>query len=92
MNHIHFVVAGSSHYNFAISFQRILPDGTELDFMAVQDSLPIIMTDQEGNSWDIFGYAVTGPRAGSRLSKTNSYTGYWFAWADFFPDLEIFKN
>jgi hypothetical protein len=87
-----YVVAGSSSHNFAVSFQRNLSDGTKLDLTAVQDSLPVIMTDQEGNYWDVFGYAVAGPRAGSRLSKTNSYTGYWFAWVDFFPDLEIYHN
>jgi len=86
------IVAGSSDKDFAISYRRDLPDGTELQFEAVQNSLPVIMKDQEGNYWDIFGYAVEGPRKGSRLIQTNSYTGYWFAWADFFPGLEIYQE
>lgn len=83
------IVAGSSDLQFAVSFHRTFDDGTTLQFEAVQDALPIIIKDQEVNSWDIFGYAVEGPRVGTRLSSTNSYTGYWFAWADFFPNLEI---
>ncbi|MDX1617745.1 MAG: DUF3179 domain-containing (seleno)protein, partial [Balneolaceae bacterium] len=58
---------------------------------AVQGQLPVVMTDQEGNRWDLFGYAVDGPRAGERLTPTLSYSGYWFAWADFFPGIEIYQ-
>jgi len=84
-------IIGSSDKNFAVSFFNTLEDGAVLQFKAIQDSLPVIMKDQEGNYWDIFGYAIQGPRKGSRLKATNSYTGYWFAWADFFPDLEIYR-
>jgi hypothetical protein len=85
-------VAGSQDKNFAVSFFNKLKDGTQLRFEPVQDSLPIIMKDQEGNYWDIFGFAVEGPRKGSRLTSTNSYNGYWFAWADFFPNIEIHQS
>ncbi|MFH5833282.1 DUF3179 domain-containing protein [Halalkalibaculum sp. DA384] len=85
------IIAGSSNHNFAVSFQARPEDGTELQFEAVQDALPVIMEDQEGNRWDLFGYAMEGPRKGERLRPTNSYTGYWFAWADFFPEVEIYR-
>lgn len=83
------VIAGSTGKNFAIAFQRVLKDGTILEFTPVQDSLPLIMTDQEGNVWDVFGYATGGPRQGERLSSVQAYTGYWFAMADFFPGLSV---
>lgn len=85
------IVAGSTDKQFAVSFLDKSRDGTELKFEAVQNSLPVIMKDQEGNRWDLFGYAVEGPRKGERLWPTNSYTGYWFAWADFFPELELYQ-
>jgi hypothetical protein len=66
-------------------------DSTVLQFEVVQNDLPVIMKDQEGNYWDVFGFATQGPRIGSRLSSVKSYTGYWFAWADFFPGLEIYE-
>jgi hypothetical protein len=85
------VIAGSSDNNFAVSFSRTMRDSTVLQFEVVQNDLPVIMKDQEGNYWDVFGFATQGPRIGSRLSSVKSYTGYWFAWADFFPGLEIYE-
>jgi len=78
-----YVVAGSSDLDFAVAFEKEL-SGKELDFEPIQDSLPVIMKDQEGNHWDIFGYAVEGPRKGQRLEPALAYYGYWFAFGDFF--------
>lgn len=83
------VVAGSSGHNLGVVFNRELEDCTMLDFVAVQDQLPIVMRDNEGNEWDIFGTAVSGARKGQRLQKTNSYIAYWFAWTAFFPGAQI---
>ena len=86
------IVVGSTKHDVAASFEATLEDGTQLNFEAVQDSLPVVMKDQEGNRWDLFGYAVEGPRQGERLTPTLSYTGYWFGWADFFPDINIYQS
>jgi hypothetical protein len=79
------VVAGSSGLNFGVVFNRELEDCTVLNFEAVQDKLPAVMRDNEGNEWDVFGVAVSGARTGQQLQKTNSYVAYWFAWTAFFP-------
>lgn len=79
------VAAGSARHNFTVSFHRELEDGTILEFEPVLGALPIIMKDQEGNNWDLFGEAVSGPRTGLKLKSPQSYTGYWFSIADFFP-------
>lgn len=86
------VITGSSELNFTVSFSRIANGGTELTFEPVQDDLPIIMTDEEGNNWNIFGEAVSGPRQGEKLTTTKSYNGYWFAFADFYPESCIYPN
>lgn len=83
------VAAGSSGLNFGVVFNRELEDCTVLDFEAVQDSLPIVMRDNEGNEWDIFGTAVSGARTGQQLQKTNSYVAYWYAWTAFFQGSHI---
>ena len=83
---------GNSDLNYAVIFERQLADGTILNFSPVQNSLPIIMSDSEGNVWDIFGTAVSGVRAGEQLGMTTSFTSMWFAWAAFFPDPEIHFN
>ncbi len=83
------VVAGSSDANFGVIYYRHLPDCSVAEFEAVQGRLPVIMQDGRGNEWDVLGNAVSGPDAGARLLKTNSYVSYWFAWTAFFPEVEI---
>ncbi len=85
------VVAGSKHRNFAVSFERTLEDGTILDFFsAFTGDGPVILTDNEGNRWNIFGEAVEGPRTGQRLTPTESFIGYWFSWGAFYPNAQIY--
>ncbi len=86
------VVVGNSDLDFAVIYDRELPDGTILNFSPLQNDLPNVMTDSEGNVWDVFGIAVSGPRAGQQLGMTESYTAFWFAWASFFADPVIHFN
>jgi len=85
------VVAGSAEKNFAVSFESKLADGTILAFEPVEGELPVIMVDNEGTKWNIFGNGVSGPRAGQRLIPTRSFISYWFAWAAFYPGAEIYS-
>ncbi|MEM7367326.1 MAG: DUF3179 domain-containing (seleno)protein [Bacteroidota bacterium] len=84
------VIAGSPGRNLIVSFQRRLADGSEPQFSPSSLPLPVIMQDQEGNAWDLFGEAVSGPMKGERLLPLNSYMGYWFAFGAFFPGAEIY--
>lgn len=83
------VATGSSVQNFAVVFNRQLEDCTVLEFSAVQNQLPMVMVDNEGSGWDVFGTAISGPRLGTQLQKTNSYIAYWFSWTAFFSSIEI---
>ncbi|TAK40289.1 MAG: DUF3179 domain-containing protein [Saprospiraceae bacterium] len=88
---VELVVVGSSHQNFLTAFERKLADGTLLEFTAiVQSGNPVVMKDNEGNEWNLFGEAVSGPRTGERLAQAESFIGYWFSWGAFYPGLEIF--
>lgn len=86
------VVAGDAKTNFIVIFQRSLPDSTVLTFTPLQQALPVVMRDNEGTAWDLFGRAVSGPRAGAQLPITSSYIAYWFAWGAFFPGAEIYSD
>ena len=88
-NDIQIVVAGSAEKNFAVSFERKLPDDTLLSFNSVEGELPVIMMDNEGTKWDIFGNGISGPRASIKLTPTSSFIAYWFAWAAFYHGTEI---
>jgi len=41
--------------------------------------------DNEGTVWDIFGKAISGPRAGQQLQAPSKVTSMWFAVAAFYP-------
>jgi hypothetical protein len=84
------VVAGSKDKNFMVAFQREVKEGESLQFTAVQNSLPIIMKDHEGTRYDVFGRAVDGPGEGNRLESFTRFIGYWFAWAAFYPEIELY--
>lgn len=89
-----YVIIGSSSLDFTIAYKSTLRNGTKLSFSPVQDELPIVMEDQEGNKWDVFGKAIEGPRTGQRLRTAKSYSGYWFALRDIFrlPEINQFDQ
>lgn len=86
------IFVGSSELNFGVSFESTLDDGTQLTFHPVEDELPVIMEDEDGSKWTIFGEAVSGPRQGQKLNSTNSYNGYWFAFANFYKNSCVYPN
>jgi hypothetical protein len=88
------VIAGSTALNFIVSFERTLESGTSLDFSPISngDISAEIMTDNEGNTWNIFGEAVSGPRKNQKLTPTVSFIGYWFSWAAFYPGIKIYDE
>jgi len=86
------VIVGNSSLSFAAIYSRELPDGTILNFTAIDGDLPNVMSDEEGNVWDILGRAVSGPRVGEQLAETRSYVAMWFAWINHFDEVEIFFN
>jgi len=85
------LVAGSRTDNFIVSFY--IDDLSQYESLSFEPTatkaLPIIMRDNEGNEWDVFGRAVSGPREGQRLTPTRSYMGFFFAWGAFYVGQEI---
>ena len=63
-----------------------------LIFEALDENyFPNVLTDNEGNIWDIFGYAIEGPRLGDRMDTPKSYVAAEWAWNELFEDL-VFYN
>lgn len=83
------VIISNSSKNFMVAFQRTLNDGTELSFEAVQENLPLVLIDNEGTGWDVFGRGISGPRTGEQLNTVPQMMGYWFSFAAFYPDIEL---
>jgi len=86
------VVVGSKPDQLLTIYGRQLTDGTVLELTPIQGQLPAVMTDQEGNRWDIFGHAVSGLRAGSSLPVMRTFIAYWFAYGTFYPPPEIYSD
>ena len=85
------LIAGSNNLNLMVAYHRELTDGTILTFEAVQNELPTILLDNEGTKWDVFGRAISGPREGENLKAVTQMMGYWFSFAAFYPEVEIFE-
>lgn len=83
-------IVGNTTNNLIVSFQAQLEDGSIPEFTTINEGRAILL-DDEGNKWDVFGYAVEGPRIGQRLIPTKSYMGYWFAWGTFYPSADIYE-
>ncbi|MGE0588677.1 MAG: DUF3179 domain-containing protein [Cyclobacteriaceae bacterium] len=85
------IIVGSKPDNFLMAFDVSGSDIASLTFEVEKSSgASIILKDNEGDLWDVFGEAVDGPRKGTKLKSVNSYIGYWFSWGAFYPGIEIF--
>jgi hypothetical protein len=62
-------------------------DGRRLTFV-VQDGR--IVDEQTGSQWSIDGRAVDGPLVGTRLEVAVAIDSFWFDWAAFHPETEVF--
>ena len=85
------LIAGSNDLNLMVAYQRELADGTMLTFEPIQNELPTILLDNEGTKWDVFGRAISGPREGENLQTVTQMMGYWFSFAAFYPEVEIYE-
>jgi hypothetical protein len=83
------VVVSSRNKNIFTAYQSQLEDGTIVNLTAVQNELPIVMTDSNGNKFDLFGEVIAGSKKGFKLKSITSMIAYWFAWAAFYPNTSI---
>lgn len=71
----------------AVFLRRV--EGQELTFSARSDGR---FTDAEtGSTWTLLGKAVDGPLTGTRLEQVLAFDHFWFAWAAFFPQTELYS-
>ncbi len=91
LNSDEIVVFGNREMGFMSSFRLSPLGGEDISFAPLDNpTLQHFVTDQFGNSWNIFGEVSAGPNLGATLEETPSYMGFFFAWAAFNPSLEIF--
>lgn len=78
--------------DFLLSFE-LEEDKAALEFEYIFDGSDIILADNEGNQWDIFGKAVSGPRSGEAnsnarepetLKPSSFFMAFWFSIPPFY--------
>ena len=67
-------------------------DGQTLTFERDGDEDAPITDVETGSRWDITGRAVEGPLEGATLEPVNHGDHFWFAWAAFVPQTDIWTT
>lgn len=73
----------------AALYERTLDDGTVLTFAWDADNNSLV-DEQTASTWNLFGEATSGELEGTQLRLLVSAPHYWFAWAAFHPETEIY--
>lgn len=83
---------GSENDNYLFAYYSKTADGQALNLtLNIENEMPLL-EDEQGNTWNIFGEAIAGPLLAQKLKKTESYIGFWFYWAAFYPQIKIFES
>ncbi len=76
--------------DFIVSFE-LNANTNILDFEYNFNGSEIILTDNENNTWNLFGEAISGPREGTFLDTAKiSMMAYYFSVESFYPNPIIF--
>jgi len=83
------IIIGSEEADCMIAHSAKATDGQLHQFSLSEVNDEILLVDEQGNHWTIFGESVE--TEGLSLQPLVSNTAYWFTWATFYPDIEIFN-
>jgi hypothetical protein len=76
------VVIGSTSPPFMVAYI----DEHGVNYTPIQHEYPVVMMDNSGSKWSVFGIAVSGPRKGEQLKNAMGFIGSWWAWEDFYTE------
>lgn len=88
-DNMNLVVVGNNDLPYYAAFIYSKQDQNH-SFYPVEKALPIIMQDDKGNTYDMFGNIVDGPDKGIRLQAATSYLALTYAWQEIFDDISLF--
>ena len=63
-------------------------DGITLSFIAQEDGS--FTDEQTGSTWNAYGEAIAGDLLGRELEWLDAFPHFWFAWAAFYPETEVY--
>lgn len=82
-------IAESQAIGTAIAFQRTVGEQV-LTFTPTADS-DKFSDPETGTTWSLLGLGIDGPLEGTQLATITHRNEFWFAWAAFFPDAEVWQ-
>ena len=80
-------VAGGRDVGAANAFRRDV-DGQLLTF--TPEGMRILDVET-GSEWNVLGQAVSGPLTGKQLTPVVAVNHFWFSWAAFKPDTQVYQ-
>lgn len=83
-------IIGSKVHNFLVAFESEF-NGNNVVLEGIEITDEAIAKDTAGNFYNIFGEIIQGPDEGLHLAPMLSYIGYWFAWVEFNPNLDLIE-
>jgi len=82
------IIIGSKEANFIVAFDKLnLSNLTYVD-----NQLPVVAEDLEGNRITLSGEIISGPLMGTQLVAQKAFMGYFFAFGAFYEDIEIYEE
>ncbi len=80
------VIAESREVGSAAMFIPAV-EGQKLTFRYIDG---VIVDNETGSEWDVFGRAISGELVGAQLEPILSHVHFWFAWAAFRPETTVY--
>ncbi len=84
-----YLIVGDEH--LMVSFE-LDADTKEVEFEYSFNNTTSFFSDNEGNTWNAFGIALSGPRVGNVMKATTAVVGFSIAIDDFYPNALRYSN
>lgn len=84
-------IADSRSIGSAVAYRPIVDDGSDsLTLTFTSGTNGTFVDDQTGSTWSITGRATAGPLEGIELDTVVHKNEFWFAFAGFFPEADVY--
>jgi len=84
------IIIGNPIAEFMVAYSAKNQNGQRRKFELQETEKEVLIVDEAGRQWSIFGTAIENNQL--PLGKLESNIAYWFSWATFYPEIEIFQG
>ena len=84
------VIVGSQEKGLIVAYDRTRADGSIANF-TITDPTMLILEDERGQEFNVLGKTI-GLLSEENLRTVQSNMAYWFSWAVFYPNVELYED